>query len=56
LIAGGNLHIAGHTFAPATTGLLESESSLDASSAEVKAGLAFARRTGGEQTAQWLDG
>ena len=56
LIAGGDLHIAGHTFAPATTALLESAPSLDAASAEVKAGLDFARRTGGEQTAQWLDG
>jgi hypothetical protein len=56
LTAGGDLHIGGHTFAPATTGLLESAPSLDAASAEVKAGIAFARRTGGEQTAQWLDG
>ena len=55
-VAGGELHIAGHTFAPATTALLESAPSLDAASAEVKAGVAFARRTGGEQTAQWLDG
>jgi signal transduction histidine kinase len=56
LIAGGDLHIGGHTFAPATTGLLESAPSLDACSAEVRAGIAFARRTGGEQTAQWLEG
>jgi signal transduction histidine kinase len=56
LIAGGDLHIAGHTFAPATTALIESAPSLEAASAEVKAGLDFARRTGGEQTAQWLDG
>jgi predicted ATPase/signal transduction histidine kinase len=56
LVAGGDLHIAGHTFAPATTALLESAPSLDAASAEVTAGLAFARRSGGEQTVQWLDG
>jgi signal transduction histidine kinase len=56
LIAGGNPHIAGHTFAPATTAVLESAPSLDEPSAEVKAGLAFARRTGAEQTVQWLDG
>jgi predicted ATPase/signal transduction histidine kinase len=55
-VAGGELHIAGHTFAPATTALLESAPSILAASAEVKAGLAFARRTGGGQTVQWLDG
>ena len=56
LIAGGDLHTAGFSFAPATTALLENAPSLDAAGAEVKAGLAFVRRTGGEQTAEWLDG
>ena len=34
---------------------MESAPSLDACSAQVDAGLAFLRRTGGEQIAQWLD-
>jgi signal transduction histidine kinase len=55
LIAAGDLHNAGYTFAAATTGLLESARSLDICGAEVKTGLAFVRRTGGEQIAQWLE-
>ena len=35
--------------------LLDCAPSLDGCVAEVEAGLAFARRTGSEQTAQWLD-
>ncbi|HTF54692.1 MAG TPA: AAA family ATPase [Pseudonocardia sp.] len=56
LIAGGDLATAGHTYYPAVTGLLDAAPSLDACVAEVEAALAFARHTGSEQIAQWLDG
>jgi signal transduction histidine kinase len=56
LIAGGDLATAGHTYLPAVTGLLDCAPSLDACVAEVEAGLAFARRTGSEQTGQLIDG
>ena len=36
-------------------GLLDCAPSLDVYVAEVEAGLAFVRRTGNEQTGQWLD-
>ena len=55
LIAGGDLPNAGYSFPASTPGLLESAPSLDACGAQVEAGLAFLRRTGGEQIAQWLD-
>jgi hypothetical protein len=35
--------------------LLDCAPTLDACAAEVEAGLAFVRRTGNEQTGQWLD-
>jgi signal transduction histidine kinase len=56
LIAGGDLATAGYTYYPAVTGLLDSAPSLDTCVAEVEAGLAFARRTGSEQTGQLIDG
>jgi signal transduction histidine kinase len=56
LIAGGDLANAGYTYYPAVAGLLDCTSALDACVAEVEAGLAFVRRTGAEQIAQWLDG
>src|SRR6266511_5533690 len=56
LIAGGDLATAGYTYYPAVTGLLDCAPSLDACVAEVEAGLAFARRTGSEQTGQLIDG
>jgi signal transduction histidine kinase len=55
LIAGGDLANAGYTYKPAVDHLLDSAPSLDGCVAEVEAGLAFAQRTGNEQTAQWLD-
>ena len=55
LIAGGDLANTGYTYYPAVTGLLDAAPSLDACVAEVEAGLEFQRRTGAEQTAQWLD-
>jgi signal transduction histidine kinase len=55
LLAGGDLANAGYTYLPAVQQLLDSAPSLDSCAAEVEAGLAFARRTGNEQTAQWLD-
>jgi signal transduction histidine kinase len=55
LIAGGDLANTGYTYYPAVTGLLDAAPSLDACVAEVEAGLDFQRRTGAEQTAQWLD-
>ncbi len=55
LLAGGDLANAGYTYVPAVQHLLDSAPSLDVCLAEVEAGLAFVRRTGNEQTAQWLD-
>jgi len=55
LITGGDLANAGYTYEPALQHLFDSAPSLDSCAAEVKAGLAFVRRTGSEQTAQWLD-
>jgi len=54
LIAGGDLANAGYTYHP-TGALLDSALTLDALVTEVEAGLAFVRRTGSEQTGQWLD-
>ncbi|MFD0580190.1 AAA family ATPase [Dactylosporangium darangshiense] len=55
LIAGGDLANAGYTYHPIESGLLDCAPSLDVYAAEVAAGLAFLRRTGGEQTSKWLD-
>ena len=55
LIAGGDLANAGYTYHPTVLYLLDCAPSLDAFVAEVEAGLAFVRRTGNEQTGQWLD-
>jgi predicted ATPase/signal transduction histidine kinase len=55
LIAGGDLANAGYTWQSIVAGLLDCAPSLDSFVAEVEAGLTFARRTGSEQTSQWLD-
>jgi predicted ATPase/signal transduction histidine kinase len=54
LIAGGDLANAGYTYHQ-TVGVLDCAPTLDVYVAEVEAGLAFVRRTGSEQTGQWLD-
>ena len=55
LIAGGDLANAGYTWQSIVAGLMDCAPSLDSFVAEVDSGLAFARRTGSEQTAgQWL--
>ena len=56
LIAGGDLAYAGYTYYTAVYHLLDCAPSLDAVAAEVRAGLAFMRRTGNEQAGQSLDG
>jgi len=55
LIAGGDLGYAGYSDYVIVTGMLDCAPSLDLCGAEVDAALAFARRTGSEQTGQWLD-
>jgi GAF domain-containing protein len=55
LIAGGDLAYAGYTYHTRLYYLLDCAPSLDSCVAEIEAGLAFARRTGGEQVAQWLE-
>ena len=55
LIAGGELTYAGYTYQTAVQYLLDCAPSLDVYVAEVEAGMAFVRRTGSEQTGQWLD-
>jgi predicted ATPase/signal transduction histidine kinase len=55
LIAGGDLVNGGYAYYSTTYYLLDCAPSLDACVAEVEAGLAFARRTGSEQTGQLLD-
>jgi predicted ATPase/signal transduction histidine kinase len=55
LIAGGDLANAGYCWQSIVAGLLDCVLSLDTFLAEVESGLAFARRTGSEQSAQWLD-
>ena len=55
LIAGGDLANAGYTYHPTVHYLLDCAPSLDVLVAEMEAGLAFVRRTGNEQTGQWLD-
>jgi predicted ATPase/signal transduction histidine kinase len=55
LAAGGDLANVGYTYYPTVCNLLDCAPSLDAYVAEAEAGLAFARRTGSEQTIQWLE-
>lgn len=55
LIAGGDLAHAGYTYHLASAGLLDCAQTLEGCVAEVQSGLAFARRTGGERSGQWLD-
>src|SRR5258708_38268096 len=55
LIAGGDLANAGYTWQSIVAALLDCAPSLDAFVAEVEAGLTFARRTGSEQSGQWLE-
>ncbi|HEX6450430.1 MAG TPA: AAA family ATPase [Trebonia sp.] len=55
LIAGGDLANAGYTLHGTMSALLDCGPTLDALRTEVEAGLAFERRTGGEQAGQWLD-
>ncbi|QYN19199.1 AAA family ATPase [Amycolatopsis sp. DSM 110486] len=54
LIEGGDLANAGYTYHPTVHYLLDCAPSLDVLVAEVEAGLAFVRRTGNEQTGEWL--
>ncbi|WP_343977501.1 AAA family ATPase [Pseudonocardia aurantiaca] len=55
LIAGGDLANAGYAYEPAVYHLVDCAPSLASFVAEVEAALAFVRRTGSEQTAQWFD-
>ena len=55
LIAGADLANAGYTYVPVAQHLMDSAATLDGCAAEVETGLAFVRRSGSEQTAQWLD-
>ncbi|HUL26655.1 MAG TPA: AAA family ATPase, partial [Streptosporangiaceae bacterium] len=55
LLAGGDLANVSYSYYTTVHYLLDCEPSLDAYVAEVEAGLAFARRTGSEQTIQWLE-
>ncbi|HTF52367.1 MAG TPA: AAA family ATPase, partial [Pseudonocardia sp.] len=55
LIAGGDLANAGYTWQSIVAALLDCAPSLDSFVAEVEAGLTFARRTGSEQSGQWLE-
>jgi signal transduction histidine kinase len=55
LIAGGDLAYAGYTYHPIVYFQLDCAPTLDEFVAQVEAGLAFVRRTGSEQTGQWLD-
>ena len=56
LIADGDLANAGYAYSIATYFLADCAPTLEAFLAEVDAGLAFARRTGNEQTGQWFEG
>jgi signal transduction histidine kinase len=55
LIAGGDLANAGYTYHAGVLYLVDCAPSMESWVAEVEAGLAFLRRTGSEQTGQWLD-
>ncbi|MBV8084411.1 MAG: serine/threonine protein kinase, partial [Chloroflexi bacterium] len=54
-IAGGDIGNSAYSYNVTTTMLFDAAASLDRVAAEVKAALAFARRTGNEQVGQWLD-
>jgi signal transduction histidine kinase len=56
LIAGDDLAYAGYTYQLAVPYLADCAPSLASFEAEVEGGLDFLRRTGNEQTSQWLDG
>ena len=56
LIADGDLANAGYAYSIATYFLADCAPTLETFLAEVDAGLAFARRTGNEQTGQWFEG
>jgi signal transduction histidine kinase len=55
LIAGDDLAYAGYTYQLSVPYSMDCASSLASFVAEIDAGLAFLRRTGNEQTGQWLD-
>ena len=55
LLAGGDLANVGYSYYTTVHYMLDCEPLLGTYVAEVEAGLAFARRTGSEQTIQWLD-
>jgi predicted ATPase/signal transduction histidine kinase len=55
LIAGGDLAMAGYTYATAAAYLVDCAPTLESLAAEVEAGLAFVRRTGDEMMGQVLD-
>jgi signal transduction histidine kinase len=55
LIAGGDLAYAGYTYVLSVPYLVDCGPSLESFAAEVDAGMAFLRRTGSEQTCQWLE-
>ena len=55
LLAGGDLANVSYSYYTTVHYMLDCEPLLDAYVAEVEAGLAFARRTGSEQTIQWLE-
>ena len=55
LIAAGDLANAGYTWQSIVAALLDCAPTLDTFVAEVEAGLTFARRTGSEQSGQWLE-
>ena len=55
LLAGGDLANVGYSYYTTVHYMLDCEPLLATYAAEVEAGLAFARRTGSEQTIQWLD-
>ncbi|XVU28029.1 AAA family ATPase [Actinoplanes sp. CA-054009] len=55
LLAGGDLTNAGYTYHQTVVGLLDCGPVLDTCLAQVSAAQAFARRTGTEQTSQWLE-
>jgi signal transduction histidine kinase len=55
LTRGGDLASAGYTYHPTVAALLDCAPSLDSCLEEVRAGLAFLRRTGSEQIGQVLD-
>jgi signal transduction histidine kinase len=55
LIAGGDLAWAGYSYYPTVAVLLDCAATLDSCVPEIEAALAFLRRTGSEQTGEWVD-